>query len=150
MRRGETWERRLERRHDEYRRDRRAVILRCHPEVRIVHRAGAAVSGRLGADGPPDFLGVVCGSGRAVAAEAKTTVKSYLPMAMIPRHQAMDLSAYDEAGALALVLASLGGTEWVLDWHVVGPTWWAGATAWRPNDPGGRAMIDADWLTALG
>lgn len=148
MRRGESWERELSAQHAIYRRDKRATILRVHPEIRVTAVRSGYLTGRFAGTGPPDFVGVLR-DGQGVAADAKATAKDYLLMSAIPRHQAIDLTAWAEAGGMALILARLGDSEWVLDWRIVGAVWWARLPAWHPGDIGGTQMQGADWLSAI-
>ena len=150
MKRGEGWERELVAQHEIYRREQRATILRVHPEVRVTAVRGGYVTGRFAATGPPDFVGVLH-DGQAVAADAKSSAHGYLLMTAIPRHQALDLTAWADRGGVALILARLGDAgSWVIDWRIVGAVWWARLHAWQPGDMGGTPMQGADWLSALG
>lgn len=123
MRRGGAWETQLEHLHDRYRRDRRAVILRAHPAVKVLGQRGKAFTGVWASDGPPDFIGAL-GDGRAVAFDAKDTHGARFPFSMLARHQARDLEAVHLAGGVAFIALRFGGQPYVLPWAELGPRYW--------------------------
>ena len=146
--RGLAWELTLEQRHREYRRDRRAVIFRCHPR--------RDRSGKYLEDAPPDFLGALA-DGRAVALEAKDHAGARWPLSRLADHQARDLEAVHLAGGVAGVALRLGGSGWWLGWGDLRGPW----QAWRGGERGPASVdgawlrehawpiVDGDWLTAV-
>lgn len=154
MKAGAAWEAQLSRLHDRYRQERLAVILRCHPGVRVLASRGPTFTAAWEAQGPPDFLGQLY-SGRGVAFDAKDYTGRF-PLGGVARHQARDLEAYHAAGGVAGVALRLDGDGYWLPWAELGPRWWAWheSTAkaasitpdawWRPFD-----VFGAGWLACL-
>jgi len=148
--RGTGWEARLDTWHDEYRRDRRALILRCHPPVRVLARQAAGrFRGVWAGKGPPDYAGVV--GGRAVCFDAKDSRAARWPFSALAVHQAKDLSATEVNGGVAFIALRLRGAPSVLLWRELGPDWWA----WRQGEssvascPGGIPMAEDGWITCI-
>lgn len=158
--RGRAWEATLTLQHDAYRRDRAAVIFRCHPQVTVESELrGGKFRGFFAGDGPPDFTGYLCDTGRAVCFDAKSAAGPRFELKNIKRHQARDLTAIGPLG-LAFIALRMGRAEWVLPWEQLGPLWWrwhdgdaahgeaslshddCGRIGWRMPRPG-------DWLAAL-
>lgn len=143
-RRGRAWQGLLEHWHDEYRRDRRAVVWPTSPPVRVLSRVGANGQFRAcwAGDGPPDYVGFVAG-GQGVLFDAKDCSLDAWPLRDLERHQARDLEAAHVAGHRAFVALRLGGEGWVLPWSSLGPRWWAWWEADRVR-PGEASLTAAD------
>ena len=146
--RGKGWEARLDHQHTEYRRDRRAVIFKCHPEVKVIN--GRAVRQK----GPPDYLGRV--GAVPVCFDAKEGQGDRWPFASLKRHQAVSLEAFAAEGLAGIVLRLKGRGSWWVDWRDLGPLWWAWhETKARPASLSlewlaehAQAIEGADWLAA--
>lgn len=159
--RGKGWEASLAYHHDQYRRDVRAVILRANPPVKVL---SAVTRGRFsacwGGDGPPDFMGYLCDSGRAVCFDAKSCAGPRFPLAQIETHQARDLTAFGPMG-LPFIALRMGASAWVLPWHnALDSIWWrwsdglaergdASLTAASCDRIGWRMRTPGDWLDAI-
>lgn len=129
--RGAGWEALLDAQHTEYRRDRRAVVHKTHPPAKLIR-------GRLvhTAKGAVDFIGCLEG-GRAVALDAKEGRGGRWPFSSLKRHQAVDLEAWTDRGALAGIALRLLAGAWWVPWSALGPLWW---------DKDGRRSVDVAWL----
>lgn len=162
--RGVGWERVLDQWHVRYRAERRAVVWRTPPAVRLLSRVSTAGQFRacFRGEGPPDYAGVVAPDGRPVVFDAKDVARAARwPFENLERHQARDLEAVQIAGGLAFVALRIRGAGWVLPWQRLGPWWWE----WHEREgraARGRASIDptevdwsrrmpelGDWLGAL-
>jgi recombination protein U len=125
--RGVGWERLIEGFHDDYRRNRQAVVFRTPPPVKVIGRVSAEGNfrGCWRSEGPPDYAGVVCPISMAVAFDAKDCEAARWGFGGLERHQARDLEAWSGAGGYAFIALRLGPTGWVLPWSELGPVWWA-------------------------
>lgn len=154
MSRGLAWEVILERWHDAYRRDRRAVVLRCHPGVKMLAPPdkGGVFRAAFSGEGPPDFVGVV--AGRGLVFDAKSTQAAKWPLAKLKDHQARDLSAWVANGGLAGLAVLIREQAVWFDWAVVGAAWWAwrrgegGAASWGAEM--GKTFGDGGWIDVVG
>lgn len=165
---GKAWEVTLDQRHDEYRRDRRALLVHTFPPIRILSRIvnGAFRACWLGT-GPVDYFGAVAPRGRAVVFDAKSTEAERWRLSELPRHQASILETAAVVGGLSFVAlrfdgVGLGRREFVLPWSELGPRWKAWTSTKRA--PAGLASLSigdcqeigheivtvpGDWLGAL-
>ena len=122
---GKAWEACLRVQHDRYRRDRLAVVFQTPPPVKVLSDVrGGRFQACFDGAGPPDFAGVLCGTGRAVVFDAKHTSQAKFPLSMIKRHQAMDLTAVGPLG-YAFIALRMGRAAWVLPWDGgIGDQFW--------------------------
>lgn len=146
MKKGATWERRLMFWHAEYRRDRRAFVVKCNPPV-YMERGCLRWAGK----GPPDFIGVA--GGRAVCFEAKDCSTGRWVFrdgrGSVAPHQAKALEAAATNGGLAFVALRMGRVGWVIPWTMLGPIFWdeemVSISAKRISEIGIR-MTDDGWI----
>jgi len=148
--RGKNWEAILDAWHHQYRRDKRALILRGHPPVKMLSKN---VNGKFRAcfagTGPPDYVGVA--SGRMVCFDAKDSRAARFPFSSLKDHQARDLSATDDHGGLAFIALRLRGAPSVVLWSELRADWWA----WRRKESrvasclGGIPMQSDGWISCL-
>lgn len=125
MARWRGWECRIAAACDKYRKERRAMIGQAH-----------AKEGRR--RGLVDFVGVLA-DGRGFFADAKTVDGSRWPLAGLADHQAKQLEASSQFGAVAgILLWCREGAFW-LPWSRLGPRYWA----WADGATGrGEASLD--------
>lgn len=148
------WERALIQRHDEYRRDRKALIFRQHPTVRVL---GKVTNGRFlaafSSQGPPDFAGFIstrvgAERHRGVVFDAKyqnNLEKFYFKN--LPRHQAVDLEAAVENGGFGFLCVRTPLSAFVLDWRKVGDRYWSKEDSFAFLSKSGEPMNrEGDWL----
>lgn len=117
--RGRAWEALLEVMHTHYQKTRRALVVRCYPEMRNVD--GHWV--QIGA-GPPDY--VLLAGGLTVLIEAKQVAIARWAFSLLKDHQALQLDAAERQGAHGAVLLrfSTAGRTCLLLWRTLGPLWW--------------------------
>ena len=84
---------------------------------RIVRAGTETKSLRL--KSPPDFIGTVCGSGRAIVFDAKQCDEKRFPLSKIRPHQAEWIIRHGLAGAVAGVLIESTNNHhyWWLSWN---------------------------------
>lgn len=144
---GKAWEKVLERAHDDYRKHRVACILRAHPPIRVLSRKD--IQGRFQAvwegNGPPDFVGALTRTGRAVVFDAKHSSAHTWRLANLERHQAMDLEAMPHG--FAFVALRMEQRAWVLPWTTLGPIYWT----WVEGEAKrGEAQVNAQLASQIG
>lgn len=116
-----------------------AWVQRCSSHVKITKYLGnGRLEGRLTGKSVVDAMGVLS-NGRGVALEIKHVaverLKSggeaawRLPLARLEEHQRAMLSAFDQAGGLALVLVVHAGQAFAVPWPVVAEAIAAGAAS---------------------
>lgn len=156
MKRGAGWELQLERWHDLYRRERRALVFRTFPPITMhtdKDRKGqfrASFSGNA----PPDFVGHVAAvfgdEARGVVFDAKEVQRGKsLPLSRIEPHQARDLEAATLQGAYAFIAARIGGVQVLFWWYTLAPWYWDRTRASAHIDDGVQ-FGDGGWLEVIG
>lgn len=146
MRGGRAWEAVLEHWHQGYRRDRLAWVAKAEPPVKMLSRKDGA--GRFTACfermGPPDFVGILGPDGRGVVFDAKDCTRARWPFSDLPAHQARDLEAAHDRGAVTFVALRLQGHAWVLPWPAVRDLYWR----WTDHggEPASLAVADLERL----
>lgn len=118
MGRGEGWQVMHDTWHDAYRRDRRGLVVRTQPQMRMTGPSTAVVYGK----GPPDYCGMALG--RPVLFDAKDTAKDRLYASQIPQHQASYLEACAVQGGWAFLSVRVAGRQLVVPWVSVSDAYW--------------------------
>jgi len=136
------WEAQIRAAADAYRRDRRALIVQAHA------REGVA-------RGPVDFVGVIDG-GVAFMADAKTSKGGRWPFSNLEPHQATQLEAATDRGAVAGLLIRVGSPKarraWWVSWAELRDAWWrwhehgGRPASWTPDDCGTPIPFTAEGL----
>lgn len=144
--RGLGWQAELDRWHDQYRRDQRAVVTRTHPPIVLLSRIGARGQFRACFEGkaPPDYIGRVAGV--AVCFDAKESATSTWSFGLLEDHQARDLEAWslDPSAVAALAIRFGSGECWWVDWRELGPRWWAWRELERRAKPGEASLVEGE------
>ena len=147
---GASWEKWLDALHRNYRRRKVAVIYRSPPGIHIERNRGGRITGRLTGKGPPDYTGTLTG-GHAIGFDAKSTRQTRWTLDNIKDHQAADLDAWEEAGAIGGIMLRFtsGGRSvmaW-LPWEALGPLWWR----WKRGEAArGEASLTLTDISSIG
>ena len=154
---GTAWERALERQHEVWRHEGRAVIFRAPaPFTTEVILKGGKRQGFLGKVGPPDFLGM--GEGYGWALEAKSIKRLPFSLKNIEDHQMDDLAVWGRQATLGLpcvgaILLSVheDGQRWIIFGRDLLPTWraWKKSKEGGGRAPAGSGSLSLDDLTRL-
>lgn len=144
------WEASIDAMAQRYRRDAVAFIVQAHAKEGVKR-------------GPLDFVGCLDG-GRALVADAKTANSGRWPFSSLELHQAQQLEAATDRGAVAGLLIRLGSATtqraWWVSWAELRDAWWrwkdhgGRPASWTPDDCGTPIPFTEDglpdFLEALG
>lgn len=145
MKRGGVWQSQLELRHNGpggYRDLGLGWVTEAHPAMKVVR--GTPI---YAAKGPPDFLGVIGQPGatsRAVVFDAKSTEDDAWPFALLEHHQAQDLHAAMDRGALSFLAIKTRRGPYLLMWEHLEDRWWTWWQTYRKGDRKPVPKLDPD------